>query len=167
MSDTFMTAKVEKDDQITEVANLASIIWHEHFTPIIGNEQVDYMLEKFQSESALNTQLAKGFEYYQILHNQDLCGYCGFLQEDEKLFLSKLYLKKESRGQHLSTKVFQFLVQLCRERKLKAIWLTCNKYNANTLAVYHHLGFETINTQVADIGNGYVMDDYILEYKVQ
>jgi GNAT superfamily N-acetyltransferase len=164
MSDTFKTVKVETDEQIAEVVHLASVIWHEHFTPIIGAAQVDYMLEKFQSESALNTQLSKGYEYDQILHNHELCGYCGHFQEHGKLFLSKLYLKKECRGQHLSTKTFHFLVQLCRERKLKAIWLTCNKYNTDTLAVYHHLGFKTIDSQVADIGNGYVMDDYILEY---
>ena len=59
-----------------------------------------------------------------------------------------------------------FLKDICRERGISAIWLTCNKHNNNTLAIYDHLGFKIIDTQVADIGNGFVMDDYILELTV-
>ena len=60
-----------------------------------------------------------------------------------------------------------FLINLCKERGLKKIWLTCNKYNANTLAIYNHLGFVITDAQMADIGNGFVMDDYILTYEIQ
>lgn len=47
------------------------------------------------------------------------------------------------------------------------IWLTCNKHNDNTLAIYDHLGFVITNEQEADIGNGFVMDDYILTYTLR
>ena len=39
---------VKGKKQIAELAWLADIIWHEHFTPIIGEAQVAYMLDKFQ-----------------------------------------------------------------------------------------------------------------------
>ncbi|MFR9065367.1 MAG: GNAT family N-acetyltransferase, partial [[Clostridium] scindens] len=55
---------------------------------------------------------------------------------------------------------------LCRERGLSKIYLTCNKHNDNTLAIYDHLGFKITDEQVADIGNGFVMDDYILTYAI-
>ena len=142
MEQNFSLTPVHTDKQIQEISNLASVIWHEHFTPIIGIQQVEYMLEKFQSFHALKEQM------------------------ETTLFLSKLYLKKEARNRHLSTKTIQYLKTLCQKRGLSSIWLTCNKYNTNTLAVYHHLGFETVRSQVADIGNGYVMDDYILECRV-
>ena len=124
------------------------------------------MLEKFQSFHALKEQMETGYEYFQIFDNTEFCGYCGIHQEETTLFLSKLYLKKEARNRHLSTKTIQYLKTLCQKRGLSSIWLTCNKYNTNTLAVYHHLGFETVRSQVTDIGNGYVMDDYILECRV-
>ena len=114
----------------------------------------------------LKEQIENGYEYYRIFDQDGFCGYCGIHPENGKLFLSKLYLKKEARGKHLATNVFEFLKQLCRERGLTAIWLTCNKHNDNSLAVYRHLGFETVDTQVADIGNGFVMDDYIMEVTV-
>ena len=124
------------------------------------------MVDKFQSFHALKEQLENGYEYYQILDDGEFCGYTGIHPEDGRLFLSKLYLKKSARGRHLATQAFAFLKGLCKERGLSAIWLTCNKHNDNSLAVYHHLGFEVIDTQVADIGNGFVMDDYIMEYRM-
>lgn len=166
MNTLFDSRKAESEHALHEIADLADIIWHEHFTPIIGSGQVEYMLEKFQSFPALKEQVLNGYEYYQLYSGGKFCGYCGVHPENGKLFLSKLYIRKEARGQHLATKAFAFLRQLCLERNLSAIWLTCNKYNSTTLAVYRHLGFQVIDTQEADIGNGYIMDDYIMEYQL-
>mgnify|MGYP000344268608 CR=1 FL=1 len=157
----------ETDSEIQNIATLAEEIWNQHFVPIIGKAQVDYMVEKFQSYPALKSQIENdGYEYYQIYSSHTLVGYTGIHQEKDALFLSKLYIKEDFRGQHLATEAFQFLVNLCKERKLNRIWLTCNKHNSNTLAIYDHLGFKITNEQVADIGNGFVMDDYILTYEI-
>lgn len=159
--------KAETDTQVREIADLAKVIWNEHFTPIIGKDQVDYMVEKFQSYPALKEQISEEYEYYQIFSGGEFCGYTGIRPgEDNRLFLSKLYLKKESRGHHLATGAFSFLKEICRERGYSAIWLTCNKHNDNSLGVYRHFGFEIIDTQEADIGGGFIMDDYIMEYKI-
>ena len=167
MNTAFKSKKAETDHQVREIADLAKIIWNEHFTPIIGKDQVDYMIEKFQSYPALREQIEDGYEYYQLFDDGEFCGYTGIHPGgDNRLFLSKLYIKKECRGRHLATQAFRFLANLCRERGYSAIWLTCNKYNDNTLCVYRHLGFRTIDTQEADIGGGFIMDDYIMEYKI-
>lgn len=155
--------KAENDAQLQEIAALAEIIWHEHFTPIIGEAQVIYMVDKFQSFHALKEQLEEGYEYYRIFDDGEFVGYTGIHPENGRLFLSKLYVKKDARGRHLATKAIQFLKGICRERNLRSIWLTCNKHNDNSLAVYDHLGFSVIDTQEADIGNGFIMDDYIME----
>lgn len=163
---TLRQAKTDSD--IQNIAILANEIWHQHFIPIIGEAQVEYMVEKFQSYPAIKSQIENdGYEYYQIFSGHTMAGYTGIHQENNALFLSKLYIKKDFRGQHLATKALDFLIQLCKERGLGKIWLTCNKYNSNTLAVYDHLGFVITDEQVADIGNGFVMDDYILTYTVQ
>lgn len=160
---TFNIYPAVTDGELQTLAGLASEIWHQHFLPIIGEAQVDYMLEKFQSYPAMKSQIEQdGYEYFQIYSGHTLAGYTGIRAEADALFLSKLYIKKDFRGQHLSTEVLHFLITLCRERGLSKIWLTCNKHNANTLSIYQHLGFVITDEQVADIGNGFVMDDYIL-----
>ena len=167
MNGQLQIKKAETENQIHEIADLAAVIWEEHFTPIIGEEQVAYMVEKFQSFPALSQQIRDGYEYYQIFDDGEFCGYTGIHPgKDNRLFLSKLYIKKECRGRHLATQAFGFLKNLCRECGYSAIWLTCNKHNDNSLGVYRHLGFETIDTQEADIGGGFIMDDYIMEYKI-
>lgn len=151
------------DGDIQTISTIADEIWHQHFTPIIGEAQVDYMIEKFQSYPALKSQIKnEGYEYFTFLCDSTPCGYIGIHAEKDALFLSKLYIRKDFRGQHLATKGLRFLTRLCSERNLKKIWLTCNKHNDNTLKIYDHLGFKITDEQIADIGNGFVMDDYIL-----
>lgn len=157
---------VREQDGIDTVAALAKPIWEEHFTPLIGPAQVAYMVDKFQSAPAISAQLAAGYEYFLLVADAACCGYIGIHQEEGRLFLSKLYIKKEFRGRSLASCALVFLKTLSTLRGLGAIYLTCNKYNAATLAIYDHLGFRITDSQVADIGSGYVMDDYILTYEL-
>jgi diamine N-acetyltransferase len=160
--------QVETEQEIAAVAQLASDIWHEYFIQIITKEQIDYMLDKFQSERVLAELIhSEGYEYYLMQERGENVGYLGVKQTEEgKLFLSKFYIRKEHRGQGYASQAMTFLVHLCKARRLSAIWLTVNRHNASTIAVYEKKGFRTVRTQVADIGKGYVMDDYIMEKEI-
>lgn len=94
-------------------------------------------------------------------------GYVGVHEENGSLFLSKLYIHEGARGKHISTATFHYLVDLVRIVVLIKSGSPCNKHNDHTLSVYEHLGFITTRSQVTNIGNGFVMDDYILEYTIQ
>ena len=63
--------------------------------------------------------------------------------------------------------MFQKFVEICKMRELNQIWLTCNRNNTNSLEVYKHLGFTVAREEVTDIGEGFVMDDFIMEYDVK
>lgn len=163
---TFSVKPAVTDVALDRIAALANEIWHEYFVPLIGIEQVNYMVGKFQSYPALKEQTANGYEYYQIFSDDAFAGYTGIHPEGDSLFLSKLYIHKDFRGQHLASSAVEFLKEYCRKNGYKKIWLTCNKHNDHTLAVYEHLGFVTVRSQTADIGNGFVMDDYIMELAI-
>ena len=157
---------VETSQQIEELCTLAQEIWHEYFTPIIGEKQVVYMVDKFQSPHAITAQLKDGYNYYMIKESGKLIGYTGIHKEKDSLFLSKLYLHKDSRGKGYARQAINFLVDICKESSLKKIWLTVNRHNLSTIGAYKKMGFVTVREQVADIGNGFVMDDYIMEKMV-
>lgn len=60
----FKIKKVEKQN-IKELASLAYAIWHEYWTCILSPEQIDYMVENFQSEQAINKQIEnENYTYY-------------------------------------------------------------------------------------------------------
>ncbi|KAH0786232.1 GNAT family N-acetyltransferase [Histomonas meleagridis] len=159
--------QVKTTEEINELAKLADTVWHEYFPCILSSEQIDYMVEKFQSVPALTDQLNnQGYRYFFLELDGTKIGYTGIKSEDGKLFLSKIYILKPYRGHGYASNTLQFLDDLCKKEGLKSIWLTVNKNNEPTIAVYKKKGFQTIRTQVADIGNGFVMDDYIMEKTV-
>ncbi|MEQ9217070.1 MAG: GNAT family N-acetyltransferase [Cyclobacteriaceae bacterium] len=157
---------VQSDDEVEIVAQLAREIWTEYFTPMIGAGQVNYMLANMQSFGPMKKQLAEGYEYYQILNDATPVGYICIKPEEDWLFLSKLYLLKSARGSGLGKQAFQFILQQASDRSLEKIWLTVNKQNVDTIKAYQKWGFEIVGEPVADIGGGFVMDDYRMEKSI-
>lgn len=151
-------------EQIKVLADTANVVWHDAFKEILTLEQIEYMIEKFQSFQALSQAIKdNGYKYYLIKTDNNVAGYTGLHEENGKMFLSKLYILKEYRGKQISSKTFDFIENLAKGKNLKSVWLTVNRNNKHAIAVYKHKGFILIREQVADIGNGFVMDDFVFE----
>lgn len=157
---------VSNMELVYSVTAVADEIWHEHFPAILSEEQIDYMLEKFLSPEALVEQINSGYQYYLFSFEYTFAGFAAVHKENGSLFLSKLYVHKDFRGKGIASYMFKQFIELCKKNNLDKIWLTCNRMNVHSIDVYRHWGFETVRTEVTDIGNGYVMDDYIMEYKI-
>lgn len=164
--------KVDSDKQLQRLSEIADEVWHQHFASILTQEQIEYMVEKFQSYPAMKRQIEEeGYEYFFFREADDGVhqghhGYMGFRVQEEALFLSKLYLLQAYRGRGLSSQALAFLISIAQNRGCRKIWLTVNRFNAHTIEVYRHWGFQTVREQCADIGHGFVMDDYIMELEV-
>lgn len=156
---------VSDPETFTEVATLAAAIWKEHYTPIIGAEQVAYMLNKFQSEQAMRLQVADGFQYFvlRLRENQQAVGYMAVQPRDEMLFLSKIYVAKDYRGMGFGQQMLSKTEAVANDHHCHTIQLTVNKYNTHTIKAYKKMGFAIVKEAVFDIGQGYVMDDFVLE----
>jgi len=156
--------RVTTPRDIDAVAALAHEVWNQHFPPIIGQEQVDYMLDKFQSVPAITRQIREGgYEYYLIVDEDERAGYLALVADDEdggSLQLSKLYLKQSCRGRGLGRTVLAWIEEECVPRGVRELWLTINKENADSIAFYQRVGFAITGPIVTDIGGGFAMDDY-------
>ena len=159
---------VHSAEQISEVTYLAREIWREHYVPIIGQKQVDYMLGKFQSEKAITEQLGHGYEYYIATRDCKNMGYMAILpnMSEATLMISKIYVKKSARGRGIGQKMLAFAEDLCRQRDIKTIWLTVNKNNSHSIQWYSGMGFANVGPTLQEIGGGFVMDDYRMEKAV-
>ena len=155
---------VHTPEAVSHTAALADEIWNEHYASILSAEQIRYMVDTFQSVKAIHKQLAEQeYRYYLLKADDKILGYTGVQPKDGRLFLSKLYLRQAARGKGYARRVLAFLSGFCEGAGLSAIWLTVNRHNTDSIAIYQRLGFMKIREQVAEIGNGYVMDDYIME----
>lgn len=158
----------KSDEQVKELAKFACGIWNEYFPGIISQEQIDYMVDKFQSYKAMTDQIKHNqYHYYLVKVEDEKVGYIGLQNQPDRLFLSKFYLKKEARGHHYATMMFDFVKEQAEKYCYQAIYLTCNKQNKHSLEVYEKFGFQWIDSDETDIGNGYIMDDYIYEYRLK
>ncbi len=156
---------VQKDSDIEIVSMLAKEIWEEHYIPLIGSSQVEYMLDKFQSHKAIRSQIIEGHEYYLAKYENEYSGYAALVVDNEKstIKISKLYTLGSVRGKGLGLAIMEYIENKCRSEGISALWLTVNKYNHNSIAWYKNRGFKVIRDEKTDIGNGYYMDDYVME----
>lgn len=143
-----------------QIETLADTIWREHYIPIVGKPQIDYMLEKFQSAKAIEKQIENGFEYFILNYDDVSVGYISIKQETDALFLSKIYVLSSYRGKRIGKAAIQFIEKKAKSYQLKKIRLTVNINNINSIKAYENLGFKIIGPLVANIGNGFIMDDY-------
>ena len=145
------------------LASLATIVWTEHYVPIIGIKQVEYMLEKFQSAKTIEQQILAGANYYLLQSNNKDIGYLSISKKEESLFLSKLYVLSSVRGQGFGKIAMEFINNRAIALQCDKITLTVNKYNTNAIKAYEKMGFKKIKEVIFDIGEGYIMDDYYME----
>ena len=125
------------------------------------------MVDNFQSENAIKNQIEnENYTYFYINNEAQNIGYIGLSKKQEYLFLSKFYIKKDYRNKGIGTKVFEFIKDFANKNSYKKIQLTVNKNNTNTIKAYKKWGFVVVNSVVTPIGNGFFMDDYIMEYNL-
>jgi ribosomal protein S18 acetylase RimI-like enzyme len=155
---------VQDDALIKRTADLARVIWSEHYPSIISHAQIEYMLAAFQSPKAIEKQVRQdGLLYFLVTDEVHDLGYFAVQYREKELFISKFYLEKTTRGSGLARKILVYIEGLAAQKGLSHITLTTHKQNKVALQAYEGLGFKIFQPVVTEIGEGYVMDDYRLE----
>lgn len=158
--------KVETKEQINILSAIAERVWHLTYDSLVPDGQVEYMIEKFQSPKAVEDQMEHlNYRYYMARCDGENAGFVGFsprYEGREELFLSKVYLLPEFRGNGAVKAMFKLVEEEARKEGLSKIRLTVNKGNTHAVEVYTHYGFQTVECVETDIGHGYIMDDFIM-----
>lgn len=158
-------ALVKSKAEIEEVAKLAAQIWKEHYTDLIGESQVTYMLDKFQSVKAITDQRKHGAAYFTI-NDKGIVGYFSIIKEAEFLFISKFYLLKDHRRHGYGKEMMRFIEDYADKTGLKKLRLTVNKGNEGSILAYNKMGFVKSKEVVFNIGECYFMDDFEMVKKL-
>lgn len=177
---------IQTEEQVQDVARVAHDIWFEYWPALIGIGQTEYMVSTMQSPQAIARDINEvGYRYWLLFDDEGTClGYTCALAEDfsanpqdpeaakhgkeiskralKRLFISKIYLYAEQRGKHYASRVLEFYEDLCRKEGLTAMYLTVNRGNELGVRAYLGRGFETIQQLDAEIGEGFVMNDFIM-----
>ena len=159
--------KIVKCDnaQLEVVKQLAYAIWPSAYAEILSQEQLTYMLDRFYNLEALQQQVENGQQFY--LAQNEKQEYVGFVSyeincEPNKTKIHKIYVLPKMQGSGVGKLLFEFVKLRAEELQQKTIFLNVNKYN-KAQDFYLKLEFKIIKKEVIDIGNNYVMDDYVME----
>ena len=149
---------------LSTIIDLTKKIWPKAYGAILSLDQLEYMIAKFYNEVALLELMDKGHVFY-LAHDGNK--YVGFVSyelnsEPNKTKIHKIYVLPETQGTGLGRQFFELVKEKAKENNQKAIFLNVNKYNS-ALHFYTKLGFSIVNDEVIPIGNGYVMDDFVME----
>lgn len=153
---------------IPQIQRLAESIWNACYPSMISKEQIRYMLSWMYTHSKLETELERGVQYDLMLWEATAVGYLAWeLSTDgNSVFLNKLYLDPKLHGLGLGQLALNRVLQAARQAGAQTVELRVNKGNARALRAYERAGFQIADAVVADIGGGFVMDDFILRREV-
>ena len=161
-----MEAVLANSSHLSIIKNLAYAIWPSAYGEILSQEQLTYMLSMFYSETALKQQMEDKKHVFYLVKN-DAGKYVGFVAyeincEPHKTKIHKIYVLPETQGTGVGKLLFNLVVEKAKENNQKAVFLNVNKYN-KAKQFYEKLGFTITKEEVIDIGNNYIMDDYVME----
>ena len=113
--------EVSEPAEVEAVARLSRQIWEEHYVPIIGQRQVDYMLDRFQSAGAIADQIEEGHRYFLLRDGEEDVGYLALVPDAEagEMYLSKFYVRRDRREEGLGRRMIEFAEELCHEMGLE------------------------------------------------
>lgn len=152
------------EEDFATVAALGGEIWREHYTKLIGAEQVEYMLGERYSPERLRPYLGANDRWFRLLWTDaGAVGYCSYaLTTPTEMKLEQLYLKSSARGTGAGGLMLRHVESEARARGRKTLMLTVNRDNQGAIAVYRKFGFTVREEVVIDIGGGFVMDDFVM-----
>ena len=167
MTDSLDFRFIETSNDFRQLEPFAASIWEQHYTPIIGADQVAFMLNKYQSAQAMFDQFSAGYKYAVVISGGQKAGYFAYDGKAEKdVFISKLYIHKDFRRRGLGRRILDFISKEARALGCMAMTLSVNKDNSDSIQFYTAYGFQTIKAQKVAIGQGFYMDDYVMSCPV-
>ena len=153
-------------EELPKVQSIAHRTWPSTFANILSPEQIDYMLNWMYDLKMLESQLEKGHTFLLAEEDEKELGFAGFelnYAEGPKAKLHKIYLLPEAQGKGAGKALILEVADRARKADQKSLLLNVNKYNQKAIEFYARIGFNELYKEVIDIGNGYVMDDVVME----
>ena len=153
-------------EDIPLIRELTYKVWPQTYAGIISAEQINYMLDMMYSEDSLRKQLNAGAEFIILYDNEEPVGFASYQEIKPAIHkLHKLYVLPSQQGKGTGRYIIDYIIGCIKEEGASSLQLQVNRNN-KAKGFYEKNGFAVIEEIKLDIGNGYIMDDYIMEKKL-
>ena len=146
-------------EDIPLIQEIAEEAWRPTYGHILTEEQTLYMIPMMYNTELISSQI----HLFSILEVDGVAiGYCAFEKTSETDGkLHKLYLRPSVKQKGAGSFIIEQISNQARSMGLTSMYLNVNKHNS-AVEFYRKKGFIKDHEMVLDIGNGYVMDDYVM-----
>lgn len=161
-----MSINLLSKQDLYQVKDLAYATWPDTFKGILSKEQIAYMLNWMYNLETLAQQVDAGHRFYTYSENLKPLGFIGlelYHPSSDALKIHKLYVLPETQGLGVGKKLIAKAKEVANEHGIKKLVLNVNRFN-KAVEFYKHLGFIIDREENINIGNGYLMEDYVMEY---
>lgn len=153
-------------DLIPAIRQLANKTWKVAYADILSPQQMEYMLQMFYSEASLNEQMKHGHQFIVAFENNTFIGFASYSPKsalEPRVFrLHKLYIDPIQQGKRVGKTLIDFIIADIKTASATSLELNVNRHN-KALHFYSKLGFTIVKEEDIDIGQGYFMNDYVME----
>ena len=145
------------------IRELTFRVWPQTYINILSVEQIDYMLEMMYSAESLEKQIREGCRFIIVYENGNPAGFASYQEIEPGLWkLHKIYVLPNQQGKGTGKFMLNHTISAIKQQNANALQLQVNIHN-KAKDFYEKLGFSVIRTINLDIGNGYFMNDYVME----
>jgi diamine N-acetyltransferase len=150
-------------NDIQYIQDIVAKTWPVTYTSILGKEQVDYMIGKFYSTPSLEEQMKNHHHFFLALNNYSPVGFASFSHAQAKTYkLQKLYVLPGLQKKGIGKMLLETVETVAKSMGGQILQLNVNRHN-KAKKYYEKNGFMVVKEEDIDIGNGYYMNDYVME----
>ena len=162
--DRVRIATLEAAD-VERLVELAREIWHAHYPAIIGNAQIEYMLDQRYRAERVRAELRQDALWWdKLVIGEQMAGFASYFLTEAagEMKLDKLYVHPRHQRHGYGGLMIARACEAALERSCSRLVLAVNKNNRGAIDAYLKHGFRIADAVTKDIGGGFVMDDYIM-----
>lgn len=162
---------VEKatSNDIPIIQDIAHATWPSTFAEILSKQQIEYMLKMMYSTTSLIEQIQiKKHHFFLAKEDEVTLGFISVelnYQNQATAKIHKIYILPTIQGKGIGKILMHRAEELAQEYDQKSITLNVNRFN-KALSFYEKLDYTIITTENIEIGNGYLIEDFVLEKKL-
>lgn len=151
------------------IRSIAYRTWPETFESILTPDQIMYMLEQMYSIESLKDQTQnKGHQFIVVKIGPDYYGFSSIepnYSAQPQTKIHKIYVLPEAQGKGIGKALFAEITKRALQAGNQKLLLNVNRNNKAT-HFYQGIGFSIVDTEDIDIGNGYFMNDFVMEKSI-
>ena len=153
-------------DDLSIIHDLAHEIWPYAYGDILSPGQLKYMLEQIYSIASLQNQFVSLRHHFIIALDKNIpVGFASFSpkEKNRSVFrLHKIYILPKQKGKGTGKFILNYIINSVKKSGGNILELNVNRDN-KALHFYESQGFKIVSEEDIDIGEGYFMNDYVMQ----